>query len=136
MEAVQNNSTAPEILDHSNYLRGLLILIGKDKNVWDYELKAFLEESSSMGFDKEFSRNALRDVIRNKYLETDPPLFFNKDLARRFLERGVGIINDGFKIHPDEVKFLESAAYVNGLIEEWNTRYFVKLKSKEEIMAH
>jgi hypothetical protein len=32
-----------DIVDKSGYLRGLLILIKQDKNVWDHEMKLFFE---------------------------------------------------------------------------------------------
>jgi len=42
------------IVDRSNYLRALIILIKQDKNVWDHEMKLFFKEGSSLGFEKNF----------------------------------------------------------------------------------
>ena len=44
------------IIDKSNYLRGLLILIRKDKNVWDHEMELFFEEGNSLRFREKFLR--------------------------------------------------------------------------------
>jgi len=114
-----NINSVSEFIDRSNYLRGLLLLIRKDKNVWDYEHVFFLEESASLGFDKEFSVTALRELIGNKYIDNTPPLFSNKNYAVRLIIRGVSLIRQNIRIHPDEVNFLIATARVNGLSDKW-----------------
>lgn len=111
-----------EIMDKSNYLRGLLLLIRMDKNVWDHENDFFMQEAEALGFDKEFSRNALRDLIINKYIETAPPRFFDKRFAVRFIMRGMQMLNNNLRIHPSEIGFLINVARENGLSDKWEKR--------------
>lgn len=111
-----------EVMDKSSYLRGLLILIKTDKNVWDHENYSFLEEAESLGFDKEFSINALRELMLNKYIDPSAPQFFDKKYAARFIIRGLHMINQNYKIHPAEINFLIETARVNGLSDKWEKR--------------
>jgi hypothetical protein len=115
-----------EILDKSNYLRSLLILIRKDKNVWDHEANLFLQESASLGYEKEFCMNALRELIGNKHIDNSPPVFFNKNYAVRFILRGIFMINQNVKIHPNQISYLVNTAYLNGLSEKWIKKIMAK----------
>lgn len=111
-----------EMIDKSNYLRGLLILIRKDKNVWDHEHAFFLEESSTLGFDREFSLNALKELIGNKYIDNTPPVFYDKKYAARFIIRSLFMISQNYKIHPEEINFLTHTARLNQLSDKWEKR--------------
>ncbi len=111
-----------QVMDRSNYLRGLLLLIKMDRNVWDHENFIFLDEAESLGFDKEFSMNALRELIINKYIDPSPPVFFDKKFAARLIIRGMYMINQNYKIHPEEIKFLISTARANNLSDKWEKR--------------
>lgn len=70
------------ILDKSNYLRGLLILIKKDKNVWDHEMELFFEEGNSLGFEKDFCKDSLNNLLININIDPKPPVFFDKKIAK------------------------------------------------------
>ena len=122
MDEEMINSKIQEVMDRGNYLRGLLILIRMDKNVWDHENYLFMEEAESLGFDKEFSSNALRGLVTNKYLETAPPVFFDKKYAARLIIRGLHMINQNLKIHPEEIKYLVNIARMNNLSDKWEHR--------------
>ena len=125
-----NLTNVHEIIDRSSYLRGLLLLIKKDKNVWDHENSFFLAEGSSLGFDKEFSSSALKEVITNKYIDTSTPLFYNKTYAIRLLIRGIQMINQNEKAHPEEINFLLSVAAINGLSDKWAKRVIPNIFGK------
>ena len=63
-----SEQTKPQIsslVDKSNYLRCLLIFIKKDNNVWDHEMKLFLEEGKSLGFAKSFCEDSIDSLILN-----------------------------------------------------------------------
>jgi hypothetical protein len=118
------------ILDKSNYLRGLLILIKKDKNVWDHEMELFFEEGNSLGFEKNFCENSLNNLMLNINIDSNPPIFFDKEIAKKLLMKGIQIINTDLKIHPEKLAFLEAVARNNGVLEEWQTDLIKQLKKK------
>lgn len=118
------------ILDKSNYLRALLILIRKDKNVWDHEMELFFEEGNSLGFEKNFCENSLNNLMQNVNIDSKPPIFFDKEIAKKLLMKGIHIINTDIKIHPEKLTFLESVAKINGLFQVWHTDLIKQLKKK------
>lgn len=122
METQKVNSAVPEILDKSNYLRGLLVLIGKSRNICEQDIKIFLEEGSSLGYEKEFCQTALKESIGNRYLEKEPPRFFNVKFAYNFILKGIDILGAKKIIHPEAVRFLESVAIENDFVDEWKSK--------------
>ena len=116
------------IVDRSNYLRALIILIMQDKNVWDHEMKLFFKEGSSLGFEKNFCEHSLNNLLLNINIDPEPPKFFDKKNAKKLLIKGIQVINDDLKIHPEKTAFLEAVAKNNGLLQEWKTDLIKKIK--------
>lgn len=119
-----------DIVDTSSYLRGLLILIRKDKNVWDHEMKLFFEEGKSLGFENTFCEDSLNNLLININIDPKPPVFFDKKIAEKLLIKGIQVINDDLKINPEKLAFLEAVAKDNGLLQEWQTDLIKQLKKK------
>ncbi len=118
------------IVDKSNYLRALLVLIWKDKNVWDHEMELFFEEGKSLGFNKSFCEESLNSLLLNINIDPKPPMFFDKIIAEKLLIKGIQIINDDIKINPQKLAFLEAIASMNGLLQVWQTDLIKQLKKK------
>jgi len=118
------------ILDKSNYLRALLILIRKDKNVWDHEMELFFEEGSSLGFEKNFCEHSLNNLLLNINIDPEPQKFFDKKNAKKLLIKGIQVINHDIKIHPEKLAFLEAVAKNNGLLQEWQTDLIKQIEKK------
>jgi hypothetical protein len=117
------------IVDKSNYLRGLLIFILKDKNVWDHEMSLFLDEGKSLGFNKEFCEDSINNLILNSYIDIEPPVFFDKAVAKKLINKGIQIISDDKKVHPDKLAFLEAVAKKNGLTKEYKMNLLRRFKN-------
>ena len=116
------------IVDRSNYLRALIILIKQDKNVWDHEMKLFFKEGSSLGFEKNFCEHSLNNLLLNINIDPEPQKFFDKNNAKKLLIKGIQVINYDIKIHPEKLAFLEAVAKNNGLLQEWQTDLIKKIK--------
>lgn len=116
------------IIDNSNYLRALLILIVKDRKVWSHELKLFLKEGKTLGFNKNFCEESIDNLLFNEQIDTKPPLFFDKKVALKLLTIGIQILNEDHKIHPNKLAFLETVAAANNLVQEYRTKILIKLK--------
>lgn len=112
-------------LDNSNFLRGLLLLIRKDKNVWDHEERIFIKAGIEFGFDKEFCKESLQSLLKNEYINNDPPKFFDTEIAKKFLLVGIKVINQDLRPHSEKIKFLETVAENNEIILFWD-----KIKSE------
>ena len=116
---IKNN--IKKTIDNSNLLRAILILVGKDKNIWDHEKRIFIQEGITMGYDKEYCENTIHSVLQNPYISLDPPVFFYKETALKFLQVGTSIIRQDFRPHPKKIQFLEIVADLNDLKRYWET---------------
>ena len=57
-------------------------------------------------------------------------MFFNKNIAKKLLIKGIQVINNDLKIHPEKIAFLEAVAKNNGLLQEWQTDLIKKIEKK------
>ncbi len=108
------------IIDASNYFRGLLLLIRKDRQITQPEIDLMKRIGKSLGFEKEFCDNAVDEILENIYIEDIPPRFSTKDLATKFIGDGLYLsFIDHDEIHPDEEQWLRSVAEKNELGQEF-----------------
>jgi hypothetical protein len=106
-------------LDRSNYVKGLLLLIGKDKKITDSE-KAFLHNiGETLGFDKKFIERAINELFENKYLGNEPPIFSQKHYAEAFLRDAIQLALVDNDLSREEFDWLHSIAESNDLSEAW-----------------
>lgn len=118
------------IRDRGSYLRGLLVLISKDKVVHDHEKEIFLEEGGQMGYSKDYLHSSLTSVLRNQYVIDTPPVFHFKRFAVKLIKKGITIINKDKTVHPHKVIFLKNTARANNLLTEWESEYFSRILPK------
>ena len=65
------------------------------------------------------SKDAINEILENRFIASQPPVFSSAALARCFVRDGLKLgVSDG-KIHPFEEEFLRSAAGLNGLKHKW-----------------
>ncbi|HOI29928.1 MAG TPA: hypothetical protein PLZ15_09255 [Melioribacteraceae bacterium] len=105
--------------DKSNYFKGLLILIGKDKNISENERRSLSELANILGFDRVFCDNAISELLENEYIIEDPPAFSNPDIARAFIIDGIKIAFSDHELHIFELNWLKSVADKNSLETQW-----------------
>jgi len=104
------------VLDASNYFKGLLLLIRKDRQISQPEIDLMKSIGEWLGFEKEFCANAINEILDNTYIEDVPPGFSTKELAIKFIKDGLYIaFVDHEDIHPDEERWLISTIQKNGL---------------------
>ncbi len=118
-----------EFQDKGNLLRALLLLISKDKNIWDHEVDIFIREGMALGYEKEFCQSALKNILQNSFIDQTPPVFFNKENALNILHVGVRIIKEDLNPHPMKLEFLEKIALANNLSGYWQTISYEKTNS-------
>jgi len=97
-------------IDAGEYFRGLLLLIGKDRTITEAEKELMKRIGKTLGFEREFCDNAIRDVLENKYIADTPPEFSTNDLAMKFIKDGLAIAFSDNKLHMSEAEWLRSTA--------------------------
>ena len=107
------------LLDRSNYLKGLLILMGRDRIIHPREREHILRACRILDFETRFCTAAIDDLLRNRHITHDPVIFSERHIAECFLRDGIRLSLIDNEIHPHEFAWLKGVALANGLSEEW-----------------
>ncbi len=124
------------VLDRSNYLKGLLILIGKDKNISETERNTFLQLSKLLGFNKTFCEDAINELLENQYIIEEPPIFSNLDIAKAFIKDGMRIAFSDKELHLYEMNWLKSVGDKNSVPLDWRLNEFESIRDSKNINEH
>ena len=108
-----------DVLDGSNYFKGLLLLIRKDHRISEHESSTMKSIGRSLGLEATFCDEAIRDILENQYIEDTPPRFSKGELARIFLRDGLRLAVADNEIHDLEEEWLFAVAAANGVDESW-----------------
>jgi hypothetical protein len=117
------------LVDRSNYYRGLLVLIGKDRVIDERERSLMLRLGRMLDFDSRFCEAAIENLLDNKYINDEPLVFGNREIAECFLRDAIRLAFADEKIHAHELAWLRTIAQANKVKEEWldeEVQYFQK----------
>ena len=103
----------------SEYFRGLLLLISKDRVITESEITLMKRVGKALGFDQEFTEEAIETILDNTYIKSDPPRFSTEELSKRFIRDGLAIARSDNGIHKMEAEWLKTVAEHNGLDMKW-----------------
>jgi hypothetical protein len=106
-------------LDRSNYVKGLLLLIGKDNRITDGERDFLHKIGGALSFDKKFIENAINELFDNEYLGSEPPVFSRKQFAEVFLRDAIRLALVDNDLNNEEFEWLQTIAKVNHISHEW-----------------
>jgi hypothetical protein len=104
-----------DVMDASNYFKGLLLLIRKDGKTSEAEINLVKHVGKSLGFEKEFCSNAISDILENRYIVDEPPRFSSKELAAKFIKDGLSIAFADNDLDRREELWLQHTAEQNGI---------------------
>ena len=99
------------------YFKGLLLLIRKDRDIHQEERNMLMRIGKALGFEKNFCKNAITEILDNKYIVDDPPRFSNPDIAKYFIKDGLRLAFVDGQFHEKEVAWLKAVAEQHGLEE-------------------
>ncbi|MBI3123281.1 MAG: hypothetical protein HYZ10_02635 [Ignavibacteriales bacterium] len=116
------------VQDRGKYLRGMLLLIGKDQRILEHEKSWFFELSKILGYDIEFCKCALRELPENEYLESTPPHFTNQEIAKAFIVDGIHLAYADREMVPNELLWINSVAEANGIDILWGMQEYEKFR--------
>lgn len=119
--------------DKSNYFKGLLILIGKDKSISEQEKNNLRKLAKVLGFNKEFCEGALSELLENEYIIEDPPLFSNSSIAKSFIIDGIKIGFSDKVLHIFELNWLKSVADKNSVDYDWCMTKYEDYRKNETV---
>ena len=108
-----------DVQDASNYFKGLLLLIRKDRIVTEEEVAFMTRIGRSLGFEQGFCATAIRDILDNTYIVDLPVVLSSRDLAVKFIRDGLTLASSDNEVHPVEEEWLRSIARMNGLEMGW-----------------
>jgi hypothetical protein len=124
------------VVDGSSYFKGLLLLIRKDGKITDPEIELMKRIGKTLGFEKEFCDNAIREVLENKYIVDTPPEFSTKELAIKFIKDGLSLAFSDSEFDLTEEEWLRSAADKNDLDLKWFLQERRNTANRKEPPAH
>jgi hypothetical protein len=107
------------VIDGSNYFKGLLLLIRRDNKISKYEHVLMTRIGKTLGFEEKFIENAINEILKNKHINTEPPVFSSRELAEKFLKDGLILAASDNNVHPHEEAWLFSIADKNEIDKEW-----------------
>lgn len=106
-------------VDASNYLRGLMLLIRRDRKVTQSEVDLIMRIGKALGFEEEFCRQSVEGILENEYIREQPPRFSRQELARMFIRDGLLLAYSDQELHPLEEEWLRLIAELNNLDLQW-----------------
>ena len=107
------------LFDRSLYLKGLVLLIRKDRKIDAAERSVAIRVGKMLGFEKKFTKNVIKELLANKYIIDERPRFSAPDIARCFIKDGLKLYLADGKIHKNEHIWLKAVAETNGLEDTW-----------------
>lgn len=110
------------VKDGSDYFRGLLLLLRKDRHVAESEIALVIRIGASIGFEPRFCENAAREILENAHVADAAPVFSTRGLAEMFLRDGLAIASADGSVDPEEEAWLRTVAVSNGIAADWLLR--------------
>jgi hypothetical protein len=111
----------------------MLLLIRKDNKITEPEHFIMTRIGKALGFEKSFIEEAIREIIGNKYISEEPPVFSSHELAEKFIKDGLILAASDEKIHPREEEWLLTVAAANKIESSW---YFNEKNSMLQTKDH
>jgi hypothetical protein len=110
------------VIDKSNYLKGLLIVARKDKNLSEPEKQIIRKIAEKLGFASDFYEEVLRGLIFNKYISEEPVVFSNKEIAHSFISDALTLAFSDSIITEAEIDWLKKTASANLIDKYFETK--------------
>lgn len=107
------------VLEAGNYFKGLLLLIRQDHKITEKETSMMLRIGRTLGLEKEFCEEAIRDILENRYITNVPPKFSTHELARKFVKDGLRIAFTPGGVKEPEDRWLSAIVEANGIDSGW-----------------
>ncbi len=122
-------------IDASNYLKGLMLLIRKDHKITGTEIVLLKRIGKSLGFEPEFCEKTINEILYNRFIEDNPPVFEKKELAIKFIKDGLAVIFSDNIMHQVEENWLIATAEKNDIDVSLYYEFKKNYSSKDEQLS-
>ncbi|MFZ1519892.1 MAG: hypothetical protein WAU11_14010 [Ignavibacteriaceae bacterium] len=107
------------IIDRSNYLKGLFITAKLDKELSQKEKDILKKISDKLGFASDFFDETIRSLLSNKYINDEPIIFSDINIATSFLADAVKLACANDLVTEAEINFLKNTANINNINQDF-----------------
>ena len=114
----------------SQYYKGLLVLIRRDRIVHAREKGLMLQIGEILGFDKRFCEATMDELLSNTHITRDPVFFSDAIIKECFLRDAVRLALIDGKLHPSEFRWLRKVAQFNGLTDQWLDAVILEIREQ------
>jgi hypothetical protein len=109
----------PNIKDKSDFLKGLLVLAKKDRNLSLEERSILKNAGNKYGFASEFIEESLFHLLQNRHLSEEPIKFSDNEMARDFISEGLKLAFCDNENPSSELSWLKQVAEINQVELTW-----------------
>ena len=119
--------------DRSNYYKGLLVLLRRDRIIDSREKELLLQLGKILDFDRRFCEATIDDLLWNSHLTREPIIFTDIPICDCFFRDALRLaLVDGY-LHPMELSWLRALAHANNRSHQWLDSVVQELKADADI---
>ncbi len=107
------------LMDRSLYFKGLMLLIRQDRVVGEEERALMMRIGKLLSFEKGFCQEVIDEILTNRHVVDEPPLFSEPAIAHCFFQDGLKLALVDGQVHDKEWRWLKAVAARNGLDQNW-----------------
>jgi hypothetical protein len=124
------------LLNKSNYYKGLLVLLRRDRIIDAREKELMLQMGGVLDFDRRFCEAAIDDLLSNAHITRKPVIFSDERIKKCFFRDALRLaFVDGY-LHPMELRWLKTVARANNQSNQWLDAITREFKEKKGALDH
>jgi hypothetical protein len=124
------------ILNKSNYYRGLLVLLRRDRIIDAREKELMLQMGGVLDFDRRFCEATIDDLLSNAHITREPIIFTDERIRKCFFRDAMRLAFVDGCFHPMELRWLRTVARANNQSEQWFYIIAREFKEKNAALDH
>ena len=119
------------LLNRSNYYKGLLVLLRRDRIIDAREKEFMLQMGKVLDFDRRFCEATIDDLLSNTHITRDPVIFSDERIKKCFFRDALRLaFADGY-LHPMELRWIKTVARANNQSKQWLNAITREFKEKK-----
>jgi hypothetical protein len=119
------------LMDRSNYYKGLLVLLRRDRIIDDRERDLMLQIGKIFDFDKRFCEATIDGLLSNAYITREPIIFPDELISKCFFLDALRLAFVDGCLHPAELRWLRTLADANNQSEQWLDAIILEFEEKK-----
>jgi hypothetical protein len=120
------------LLDKSNYYKGLLVLMRRDRIIDAREKELMLQLGEILDFDRRFCEAAIENLLTNAHITREPIIFSDEHVKKCFFHDALRLALVDNCLHPMELRWLRTMARANNQSKQWLDAIIREFEEKKE----